>query len=284
MDNILQIDNLKKDYGDFLLDNVSFSVPSGAIVGLIGENGAGKTTTINLILHTIEKDDGKITVFGKDHLQYETEIKQQVGFITDECNYPELLTVSDVEQFMKLMYPLWKHKVFKETISKFELPINKPIKEFSKGMKIKLNFAVALSHDAKLLILDEATSGLDPVVRDEVLDLLLDFVQDENHSVLFSSHITSDLEKVADYIVFLHKGKLIFCKRKDDLIYHYGIIRCGAAGFDSLNKADIIKYQKQDYEWQALVSDREAAKKKYKNCVVDNATIDEIMLLYIRGE
>jgi ABC-2 type transport system ATP-binding protein len=151
-------------------------------------------------------------------------------------------------------------------------------------MKIKLNFAVALSHDPQLLILDEATSGLDPVMRDDMLDILLDFVQDESKSVLFSSHITSDLEKIADYVAFLHKGELIFCKKKDDLIYHYGLVHCKTAEFEKIEKSDILAYRKQDFEWQVLVENREAAVKKYKNTVVDHATIDEIMLLFIRGE
>lgn len=284
MNEILQLIELEKNYGDFVLDKVTFSIPKGAIVGLIGENGAGKTTTINLILRAVEKDGGQVLVFGQDHAEHEKEIKQKLGVITDEGNFPEGFTIPDIEKFIKHMFPSWSRKVFGDCISKFELPIDKPVKAFSKGMKIKLNFAVALSHDAQLLILDEATSGLDPVMRDDILDVLLDFVQDEEKAILFSSHITSDLEKIADYIAFLHKGKLAFFTPKDELIYKYGIIRCGAAAFDALDKADIIKYRKQDFEWQVLVADREAALRKYPKCVIDNATIDEILLLYIRGE
>lgn len=169
-------------------------------------------------------------------------------------------------------------------LKKFSLPADKQIKQFSKGMKMKLAITVALSHNSKLLILDEATSGLDPVIRDDILDMLLDFVQDEEHSILVSSHITSDLEKIADYIVFIHEGKVVFFKPKDELTEQYGIIKCGAAQFDALDKSDIIVYRKMDYEWQILVSDREEMQRKYPKAMVVPATIDEIMLLYVKGE
>jgi len=283
MNDILQIKDLEKDYGDFILDKVSFSIPEGAIVGLIGENGAGKTTIINLILNEIKKDGGNIEVFGKDNLKYEKEIKDHIGVVFDECHLPDLFNAREIESVMKNVYSSWQKKTYQSYLSKFELPLNKAIKDFSKGMKVKLNFAVALSHNPQLLILDEATSGLDPIMRDEMLDILLDFVQDESHAILVSSHITSDLEKVADYVTFIHKGKLLFSKPKDELIYNYGIIKCGAELFDKLGKDDIITYRKQDYEWQVLVSDKEKAQHKYKKCIIDNATIEEIMLFYIKG-
>ena len=169
-------------------------------------------------------------------------------------------------------------------IGVFSLPLDKQIKQFSKGMKMKLAISVAFSHHSKLLILDEATSGLDPVIRDDILDMLLDFVQDEEHSVLVSSHITSDLEKIADYIVFIHEGKVVFSKPKDELIEQYGIIKCGASQFDALDKSDIIVHRKMDYEWQALISARGKMQKKYPKAMIVPATIDEIMLLYVKGE
>ncbi len=284
MENILQIENLSKSYPGFCLDNISFSIPKGAIVGLIGENGAGKTTTMNLILHAIEKDAGKISVFGKDHLACEKEIKQDIGVVQDECNLPLMFTASDIEAVMKKIYKNWEHEQYWALINKFNLPHNQIISSFSKGMKIKMNFAIALAHKSKLLLLDEATSGLDPVMRDDVLDLLLEFVQNEEHSVLFSSHITSDLSKIADYIAFLHEGKLLFYKEKDDLIYHYGLVHCGHELFSRFSKHDMLAWRKQDYEYQILVADRDAVSGKYKGCVVDPATLDDIMLLYIRGE
>ncbi len=284
MENILQIENLTKSYPGFCLNNISFSVPKGAIVGLIGENGAGKTTTIRLILHAIEKDSGEISVFGKDHLAYEREIKQDIGVVQDECSLPLMFTASDIEAVMKKIYQNWEHERYWTLIQKFGLPHNQMISSFSKGMKIKINFAIALAHRSRLLLLDEATSGLDPLMRDDVLDLLLEFVQDEEHSVLFSSHITSDLSKIADYIAFLHQGRLLLYKAKDDLIYHYGLVHCGRELFQRFDRNDMLAWRKQDYEYQILVADRDAVSRKYKGCVIDPATLDDVMLFYIRGE
>lgn len=284
MENILQIENLAKYYPDFYLDNISFSIPKGTIVGLIGENGAGKTTTLNLILHAIEKEGGEIYVFGKDHLACEKEIKQDIGVVQDECNLPLMFTASDIEAVMKKIYRNWTHEQYWTLIKKFNLPHNQKISSFSKGMKIKLNFAIALAHKSKLLLLDEATSGLDPVMRDDVLNLLLEFVQNGENSVLFSSHITNDLSKIADYIAFLHKGKMLFYKAKNDLFYHYGLVYCGCELFKLFDKNDILAWRKQDYEYQILVADRDFVSRKYKGCVINPATLDDIMLLYIRGK
>lgn len=284
MNNVLEIDRLTKSYPGFCLNGVSFSVPKGTIVGLIGENGAGKTTTINLILRAIEKDSGSVLVMDKDHIQCEKEIKQHIGVVQDECNLPLMFTVSDIETVMRRIYMNWDTVRYWELIRKFELPEKREISTFSKGMKVKLNFAIALAHKSKLLILDEATSNLDPVMRDDILDLLLDFVQDEENGVLFATHIMSDLAKIADYIVFLHEGKVLFSKTKDDLIYHYGIIHCGEKIFQQIEPGDILAWRKQDYEYQILVADRDATARKYKNCIIDPATLDDIMLLNIRGE
>ena len=185
---------------------------------------------------------------------------------------------------MKNIYRSWDETAYFRLLKRFSLPLDKRIKQFSKGMKMKLAISVALSHHSKLLILDEATSGLDPVIRDDILDMLLDFVQDEDHSILVSSHITSDLEKIADYIVFIHEGRVVFSKPKDELIEQYGIIKCGAAQFGALEKTDVIAYRKMDYEWQVLVAGREKIQKKYPKAMVVPATIDEIMLLYVKGE
>lgn len=284
MNEILQIHHLTKQYPAFKLDDISFSIPKGTIMGLIGENGAGKTTTINLILHAIEKDTGTVLVFGKDHIENELEIKQDIGIILDECNLPAIFTAAEVETVMKRIYAQWSHETYAGMLSAFDLPKDQKIGTFSKGMKIKLNLAVALAHEPKLLILDETTAGLDPVMRDDLLDFLLDFVQDEEHAVLFSTHITSDLARIADYITFLHQGKLLFCRKKDDLIYQYGILHCGETAFRGIDQTDILAWQKKDYEYQVLVADRSAAEQKYRDCVIDPATIDDIMLLLIRGE
>ena len=199
-ENILEVKNLTKDYGDFVLNDLSFSIPRGVIMGLIGENGAGKSTTVNCILNEIKKNSGNILIFGKDHIIDECEIKDKIGIVFDENHFPDIFTPKEIEKYMSGIYTNWDSIAFRNYLKQFELPAKKKIKDFSKGMKVKLAFAVALSHKAELLILDEATSGLDPIIRDDILDILIDFVQDENYSILFSSHITSDLEKIADYM------------------------------------------------------------------------------------
>ena len=282
MTNAFTVSGLTKTYQDFVLDQVSFSVPSGSIVGLIGENGAGKSTTINAALGLIQKESGQVSIFGKEGLDGDT--KEEIGVVFDGSNYPEILSPRKLNGVMKRIYRSWDEAAYFRLLNQFSLPPEKRIKQFSKGMKTKLAISVALSHHSRLLILDEATSGLDPVIRDDILDMLLDFVQEEDHSILVSSHITSDLEKIADYIVFIHEGKVVFSKPKDELVEQYGILKCGAAQFDALDKADIIVYRKMDYEWQVLVADREKMQKKYPKAMVVPATIDEIMLLYVKGE
>lgn len=281
MKDALTVSGLTKTYKNFSLDGVSFSVPCGSIVGLVGENGAGKSTTIHAVLGLAQKEAGFVSVLGKETLDNET--KEQIGVVFDGNNFSELLSPKKIGHVMRDVYRSWNDDTYTELLEKFSLPAGKPIKQFSKGMKMKLAIAVALSHRSKLLILDEATSGLDPVMRDDILDMLLDFVQDESHSILLSSHITSDLEKIADYIVFLHKGKVVFSKPKDELTDQYGIIKCGTSQFDALDKSDIIVCRKMDYEWQVLVADRNAMQKKYAKAMIVPASIDEIMLLYVKG-
>lgn len=281
--NILEIKNLTKSYGDFVLDNLNLEIPRGVIMGLIGENGAGKSTTINCILNEVQKNDGQILIFGKDHILDEVEIKDKIGVVFDENHFPDIFTSIEIGKYMSGIYSNWDDATYRNYLQQFQLPNTKKIRDFSKGMKVKLAFAVALSHKAEFLILDEATSGLDPIVRDDILDILIDFVQDETHSVLFSSHITSDLEKVADYITFIHKGKRLFSSLKDDLIDNYGIVSCRAGVFDSIDQAEIIAYRKEDYQYKVLVQDRDKAIKNYPQALVTPATIDDVMLLYIKG-
>lgn len=282
MNHALTISGLTKTYQDFVLDHVSFTVPSGSIVGLIGENGAGKSTTIHAALGLIQKEAGHAAILGKEELDAET--REQIGVVFDGSNYPEILSPKKISRVMKHIYRSWDEPAYLRLLKQFSLPPDKPIRQFSKGMKMKLAITAALSHHSKLLILDEATSGLDPVIRDDILDMLLDFVQDEEHSILISSHITSDLEKIADYIVFIHEGKVVFSKPKDELTEQYGIIKCGAAQFDAIEKSDIIVSRRMDYEWQVLISDRDKMQKKYRDALIVPAAIDEIMLLYIKGE
>jgi len=283
---ILEVQGLTKQYrkSDFRLNNVNFSIPKGSIVGFVGENGAGKTTTIGCILNTLVKDSGMVKIFGKEMTDEATDIRDDIGVVYDKNAFPTHLTPIKVAVIMRHLYSNWDDDLFKEYLATFKLPEKKRIKTFSRGMTMKLAVAVALSHRPKLLILDEATAGLDPVVRDDILDVFLDFVQDENNSILLSSHITSDLEKVADYIMFIHGGSIIFNEKKDDLKYNYGIMRCKAAQFAQIDKEDILAYRKHDYQTDVLIADKKAAEKKYRDVVIDNVTIEEIMLMFVKGE
>ena len=282
--NALTVSGLTKQYGAFTLSDISFEVPQGTIAGLIGENGAGKSTTLHAILGLIRKDRGEISVLGSPIEELQPEVRENIGVVFDGTNFSEELTPRRLNKVLKGIYRSWDEDYFFDLLNKLSLPAAKKIKSFPKGMKAKLSLAAAFAHHPKLLILDEATSGLDPIVRDGILDMFLDFVQDEENSILVSSHITSDLEKVADYIVFIHEGRLIFSKPKDELLESYGIVKCGAAQFDRIEKQDIVAYRKQDYEWQVLVADRNSAQKKYPKAMVIPASIDEIMLLYVKGE
>ena len=251
--NALEIKNLTKSLGDFKLDNVSLTLPSGCIMGLIGENGAGKSTTIKLILDMLRKDSGTITILGKDNGENVRLIKEDMGVVLDEVGIPECLTAKQVGKVMKYTFERWNGEEYNRLLVKFSLPNDKPFKEFSRGMKMKLGIAVAMSHGAKLLILDEATSGLDPVVRDEVVEMFNDFTRDENHSVLISSHIVSDLEKLCDYIAFLHRGKLLLCEEKDQLLAKYALLHCTAEQLKEV-PSEAIKYKKESpYGVEAMV-------------------------------
>ena len=283
MSNILEVKDLTKQYAGFTLDHISFSVPGGAIMGLIGENGAGKTTTISAVLDLIRKDGGTVNFWGQE-LSSSRQFREDIGVVFDGINFYETLTPAKVGKISGAAYRQWDRSLYRDYLNRFQLPADKEIKSMSKGMKMKLCIATALSHRPKLLILDEATGGLDPVMRDDILDVFLEFVQDEEHSILMSSHITTDLEKVADYITFIHQGKVLFCKTKDELRYRYGIIRCGAAFFDRIDKAEILACRKDDYQWNVLVADKEKARRQYRDTVVDDATIDDILLLYVKGE
>lgn len=282
--NALEIKNISKTYKNFKLDDISFVLPCGHIMGLIGENGAGKSTIINCILDIIEKDSGIISVLGQKNDKNNVSLKENIGVVLDASDVYDNYTVKQVENIMKDVYKQWNHEVYDYYIQKFALPLNKMIKDFSRGMKMKMAITIALSHQPKLLILDEATSGLDPIMRDEILDVFMEFVQDENHAILLSSHISSDLEKIADYITFIHEGKLILSTSKDELIYEYGLMKCRNDEFDKIEKEDIIRYRIKTYEVEILVKDREKMAKKYPNCIVDPTKLDDIMMLYVKGE
>ena len=251
--NALEIKNLTKSYPGFTLDNLNLTLPGGCILGLIGENGAGKSTTIKLILDMIRKDSGTVTILGQDNEKNIELIKEEIGVVLDEAGIPECLTVTQVGRVMKHTFRNWDEAEYSRLINKLGLPDKKPFRDFSRGMKMKLAIAVAMSHNSRLLILDEATSGLDPVVRDEVVEMFSEFTRDENHSVLISSHIVSDLEKLCDYVAFLHKGKLMLCEEKDRLLEEYGLIHCTAEELRNL-PADAVRYAKENpYGAEAMV-------------------------------
>lgn len=285
MNYALKLNNVTKTYknSDFSLKKVSFSLPSGSVMGFVGENGAGKTSTIGCILQTLFKDSGTIQILGREMTDANVEIRENIGVVYDGDNFPGYLSAEQLSNIMNGIFKQWDDKLFQNYINSFHLSKKQKIKTYSKGMTMKLALAVALSHHPKLLILDEATSGLDPVMRDEILDVLLEFVGDEDHSILLSSHITSDLEKIADYITFIHNGKIILTETKDNLIYNYGILRCKEKQVELIEPEDIIVYRKRDYQTDILVSNMSIAERKYPGVIIDHVTIDEIMLMLVKG-
>ena len=286
MNSTLILKNVNKKYekSNFAIKDISFSIPEGSIVGFIGENGAGKSTTMNCILNVIRRDSGTIEIFGREMTDEDIDIRENIGVVYDSNNFPEYLTARQLADILGRIYSKWDDFCFEQFLRRFGLPESQKIKSYSRGMSMKLAIAVALSHDSKLLILDEATSGLDPIMRDEILDVLLEFVKQENHSILLSSHITSDLEKIADYIVFIHNGEIILSKTKDELIYEYGVIRCSENDFHNILSEDILSSMKKDYQIDVLIKNKKLIEKKYKNLIVDSVSLDEIMLLLVKGE
>ncbi len=284
MENVLEVRNLSKKYNGFELKNINLELPKGMIMGLIGENGAGKSTTIKSILNIIDRDCGEIKIFNLDNKENEKQVKEEIGVVLDDSFLSDYLNPVDINKIMKNIYINWDENLYFKYIEEFKLPKNKMTKEYSSGMKMKLKIAMALSHHPKLLILDEPTSGLDPVARNEILDIFQDFIQDEENSILVSSHITSDLERVADYITFINNGEIVITKPKDELIENYGIVKCTEEEFKKIDKKDFIKYKKNRYEYDILVEDKVSFKQKYDIEIIDKPTIDEIMVIYIKGE
>ena len=284
MENILEIKNLSKKYNGFELRNVNIELPKGIIMGFIGENGAGKTTTIKSILNIINRDSGEIKIFGLDNKENERKIKEDIGVVLDDSFLSEYLNPADINKIMKNIYKNWDEKLYFKYIEDFKLPKEKISKEYSSGMKMKLKIAVALAHHPRLLILDEPTSGLDPVARNEILDIFQEFIQDEEHGIFVSSHITSDLEHIADYITFINNGEIIFTKTRDELLENYGIVKCSEEQFKKIDKKDYIKYKKNRYEYDVLIEDKYEFKKNYDISVIDKPSLEDIMLIYIKGE
>ncbi len=253
--NAIELNQVTKSYTGFTLDNISFSLPMGTIMGLVGENGAGKSTTIKLIMDAITPDSGLVSVFGISNQSKEfVKLKQDIGIVLDEAYFPEVLSAKDLDKILKSTYENWDQETYRRYIHKFNLPIEKKIQEYSRGMKMKLAIATALAHHPKLLILDEATSGLDPIVRDEILDIFNDFTRDEKHSVLLSSHIISDLEKICDYITFLHKGRVMLCDEKDLLLEKYAVVKLSKDDFSALPESAVVRKKKTSYGYDVLVN------------------------------
>ena len=284
MTNSIEVSGLCKSYGDFALDHIDLTLPGGSILGLIGENGAGKTTTIKCILNLIRRDEGTITLLGYDNVAQERQAKAEVGVVLDECFFHDTLRPRDLHTILSRVYKTWDRDLYGSCLKKFQLPEGKFIKEFSRGMKMKLSLAAALAHHPKLLILDEATAGLDPVVRDEILDEFLNFIQDEEHSILISSHITSDLEKVADYITYLHQGRVVLSEAKDVIQDNYGRLACTAQQLSAVQPEDLVRVRKGSYGCEALVSDRAVFRKKYPQLMVEPISLEDIMLFIGKGE
>lgn len=284
MENILEIKNLSKKYDGFELKNVNIELPKGMIMGFIGENGAGKTTTIKALLNIINRDSGEIKIFGLENKENERKIKEDIGVVLDDSFLSEYLNPSDINKIMKNIYKNWDEKLYFKYIENFKLPKEKMSKEYSSGMKMKLKIAVALAHHPKLLILDEPTSGLDPVARNEILDIFQEFIQDEEHGIFVSSHITSDLEHIADYITFINNGEIVISKTRDELLEKYGIVKCSKAEFEKIDKKDYLKFKKNRYDYEILVENKLEFKRKYDIQTIDKPTIEDVMIIYIKGE
>ncbi len=284
MENNIEVKNLCKKYDGFELKNISFNVPQGSVVGFVGENGAGKTTTIKSILNAINCE-GSVHIFGKDIKLNEKEIKQNIGVVLDDSFLSDYLTAKQINSIMKDIYQEWNKDKYISYLKQFNLPENKLIKDYSSGMKMKLKIATAISHNPKLLILDEPTSGLDPVVRNEILDIFRKYIEeDETRSIFISTHITTDLEHISDYIIFIENGRIIFNMPTVELLENYGIIKCSEEDFSKIEKNDYIKYKEQKYQYEILTNDKYNIVKKYNITTIDKPSIEDIMLFYIKGE
>lgn len=283
-ENAIEIKGVTKRYDGFTLDNISFEVPKGCIMGFIGQNGAGKTTTIRSLLNITGIDSGEIRLLGLDHIADETELKKRIAVVFDELPFHDIFNVRDMAKIFEGMYPEWDNAAYLQYTERFQLPQKKKIGQFSKGMKMKLQIACALSHNAELLVMDEATTGLDPVVRDEILHIFMEYLQTGERSILMSSHITSDLEKIADMVTFIDKGKILLSGYKDEITESHGIIKCDKDKLQEIDPEDIVSIRTNSFGAEVMVNDRESAGYKYRDCVIDPADLDDIMLYYVHRE
>ena len=280
MTSCIELKGLVKEYKTFTLGPVDLTVPGGSIMGLIGENGAGKTTLIKSMLGIVRPTAGEVSLLGTDP----DHAKEDIGIVMDDCFFSEYLRVKDVNSVLCRVYRNWDKALFQHYLDKFSVAGGKGIKELSRGMRMKLSLAAALAHRPRLLLLDEATAGLDPVVRDEILDEFLSFISDEDHAILISSHITSDLEKVADYIAYLHQGKLLLCDEKDRLLESYGRLVCAREDLERIDRGYLVSTRKSQYSTEALIRHRGDFQRLYPRLTVEPVTLDELMVFVVKGE
>lgn len=284
MKNCIELRGLCKSYGDFALRDLDLTLPGGTILGLIGENGAGKTTTIKCILGMTRPDSGTVTVLGQPMGPDSGALKQEIGVVLDECFFHDTLHPKDLSPILSPIYRGWDRELYRDCLARYGLPENKLIREFSRGMKMKLSLAVALAHRPRLLVLDEATAGLDPVVRDEILDEFLAFISDEDHAILMSSHITSDLEKAADYITYLHQGRVILSDSKDNIRDSYGRVACTAGQLEQIEPGDLLRVRQNAFGCEGLTPDRAAFHQKYPALLAEPLSLEDLMVLIEKGE
>lgn len=296
MENVISVKNLTKKYDGFTLDNVSFTIPMGSVVGFVGENGAGKSTTILALLGIISFDQGEVRLLGHriGEREQDESWREQIGVVFDGCNFPASLKVKQIQKIMRNLYHTWDDEKFLSYVRRFELPMDKAVKDFSRGMKMKLSIATALSHDSRILILDEATSGLDPVVRSEILDIFREFIEDGEHTVFLSSHIISDIEKIADYVMLIHRGRLLLVENKDELLYHYCIVKCSCRQAELIPEELMIGREENEFEVSVLVKNRgkllesgfeSRAKAVDKSCyAIDRAGVEDILIYYVKRQ
>ena len=279
--NAIELSHINKSFGDFAIRDLNLTVPSGTICGLVGENGAGKSTTIRLLMGALQPDSGTASVLGTNVSSPEfREVKEDVGVVLDEAYFPESLNAVQVGKIMAATYRRWDQKLYDSYLKRFDLPEKKQFKDFSRGMRMKLAIAVALSHQPKLLVLDEATAGLDPIVRDEVLDIFNEFTREEDHSILISSHILSDLEKLCDYIAFIHKGDLLFCEEKDRLLEQYGIFEDSRENLDCLQPEAIVAREENRYGGVRALVKRDLAPAGFQ---LEKPSVEDIVLFLVKG-
>lgn len=285
MDKIMEIKNLNKDYKNFSIKNLSLTLDRGCVMGFIGPNGAGKSTTIKLIMNLIRKNSGEIKLFGLDNIKHEKEVKERIGFVYDENYFYEELSIDKMKKIIAPFYKNWSDDTFNRYLRDFDLDKKQKIKKLSKGMKMKFSLAAALSHQAQLIIMDEPTGGLDPVFRREIIDILYSLIQDENKSIFFSTHITTDLDKIADYVTFINKGELVFSKEKDQIAESYSLVKGGLELLNSENEKDFIGIRKNSFGFEALTDKKAELIRKYRDkAIFEKVSLEDIMFYTVKGE